>query len=760
MKFLDKLKSINPYEQIRKLALKIKVMMPGMLRPYSTDRLYSYNGFIVPKYIWPLHSVYEIAYNSDVLSTVQHALKREIFRNGIEVMNADQSDEDMSTGERGKVTDKEISKTQKAMSNVNDNNQSLEDVQKEIEDDLNIIDDAYMMFLFDYTFNAAGEISDFDLNETIRVDPKGMSLVMNRQERPGYDDNDNLLTVCGDIAHRNKLLRNDTTCPDCGKKTYKAFFRHGFGGYHAKGHELYYLENEVVHLSKYRPSKSFGFSPVMTVWLKVFTLNAQDEYLKDTYSGQRSPNQMMIFNTSNYETLSKAWEDMKERVELDPGFPAMLAIENMAGPNGPKKVAEMFDFMRTLPEMQYTESRNEMRQQIGATFGVLPIWQGDVSTGGGLNNEGMQVTVTNRAVEVGQKVQDKFLEKWLEAKKITGQVARLRPSEEQDEMAKLQRTEQSLRNGRMAVELGLEAEFDSNTGEVKIKEGTLELQDTDGFAGTPFDSSSPPPTGSGSSGKPAKPLQTVKFVTKELVEKARKRPAFTKFADIIKEEIESFTRRYKRNPTEREVKNITEDIKKKLVKNLKDSTDNFLTKTYMNGVSQVEKDLDVNIQISKRDLNALEVLKNQKVLNQAYKGLSITVAKEINDIFKDAFKKKGGLNLTEIEEKIKEVSDVADFRAETIARTETNKVASAARRVSYSKEDPDNELKFKHIGPNDRRTTNTSKRIKERTSKGVSWDKYVQIVKEESAKDFPDWTVNKDFPVAFYNTRHTFVRTQ
>lgn len=110
--------------------------------------------------------------------------------------------------------------------------------------------------------------------------------------------------------------------------------------------------------------------------------------------------------------------------------------------------------------------------------------------------------------------------------------------------------------------------------------------------------------------------------------------------------------------------------------------------------------------------------------------------------------------------KIRDTLDVADFRAENIARTSTMKVSQAARITSYKKEPDFDNFLFIHQGPNDNRTTETSKRIKSRTNKGVSWENYVKIVTEESAKDFKDWTVDKNAPVSHYQSRHTFTRVR
>ena len=57
--------------------------------------------------------------------------------------------------------------------------------------------------------------------------------------------------------------------------------------------------------------------------------------------------------------------------------------------------------MDTLEEMQYITVRDEMRQRIASFYGVSNVFMMDTGKSGGLNNEGLQVLVTNRAVEFG-----------------------------------------------------------------------------------------------------------------------------------------------------------------------------------------------------------------------------------------------------------------------------------------------------------------------------------------------------------------------
>lgn len=451
------------------------------IRPYSKD-IYNQRG--QHRYPTSLYEIENLAKKSDVLGTIHRTLRTEIFRNGFELAKAkDISDELHLSQESGEAKDSERFEILKWLENINDNNQGILDVLRELEDSYNIFDDAWMFFRYDYSFK--GEEIDIDDSEVIEVlasDPKTMGLVLDNQDRPSYiDDGSMRIFVCPD--HRSQtILRNDENedkvfCSQCSKRAYPAFYVNKGGRT-----DIYYFEWEFVHDSRYRPSKGLGFSPVITLWQKANTLEAQDAYILDIYVGKRPPKGLLVFSSSNSDNIRKEWNKAAENAKENPNLPAVMTVENKMGNKG--KVVEWIDFMRSLTDLEFTEQRNEFRRVIGAYYGVEPIFQNDTSTSGGLNNEGLQLTVTTRAAESAQVgYNTKFLRKMFEAKQITGWVMVLNPSEENDEMAKLERQSKSLENGETATRNGLTATYDSKTGEVKIEDGELQKIEVPDFGG-------------------------------------------------------------------------------------------------------------------------------------------------------------------------------------------------------------------------------------------------------------------------------------
>ena len=493
MGFKDVIKRYNPYNEINKLKEQLSSMVG--VRPFNADFSQG-SPFPIQSYPYPLTTLYRVAYDSDVLTIVHNALRQELFRNGFEVVEKWKADPDVEVLQPDLVenVDEEAMREERKrilefFGRCNANGQTIVDVWKEIEDDLNIADNAYLLMLFEYGYGRNGDVVSKELQEVLRADPRVMQLVMNNQDIPGMDDDGKYLVSCPE--DRQKVMRineydqeNPPRHPIHGTVLYPVFYREkGFNG-----RETYYFEWEVVHRSRYRPSKKYGYSPLIPIYRKVFTLVFMDDYMKELYDGKRPPKGLLVARTANKASLKTAWEELLDQARANPHMVGLLGIQGSSTSGDSGRFAEFFDFMRSMEEMQFTEVRNEMRNQIGAVYGVTPLFQNDVSTSGGLNNEGRQITVTNRSAELKQAdYNEYFFPAVLEALGVEYHAVILNPSEEQDEMAKLERLEKTLMVGEAATRLGLKAEYDADKQEVVIHSGPLEASAPEtGFGGEDF----------------------------------------------------------------------------------------------------------------------------------------------------------------------------------------------------------------------------------------------------------------------------------
>jgi len=200
------------------------------------------------------------------------------------------------------------------------------------------------------------------------------------------------------------------------------------------------------------------------------------------------------------ESLVKYWKGVKEKLEKDPHYIPIMGIETDGGSKGS---IEWVQFMNTLKEMDYINVKDDLRDRIGAFYGVSKIFQGDTSTSGGLNNEGMQILVTNRSVELAQNVYNQYLFPFLLKQfGITDWTLNLLRSEEEDNVAELRRREIEINLATQIKNLGFEVDMDEDGNFIYSKPQPKEKEgegmggdkpdkklETDPYAGTDIDAS-------------------------------------------------------------------------------------------------------------------------------------------------------------------------------------------------------------------------------------------------------------------------------
>ena len=222
------------------------------------------------------------------------------------------------------------------LTKVNLNNQTLIDVLAQMEDDLNIIDDAWMLVLKDYIYNSDGEITNWTVREILRADPMYMRLVMDKEGIPARDDSGRDIYFC--MNHRNVKHAGPASllCPTDKIVMERAYYMAKPLG--SDGKEIYYAEDEAIHFSKFSPSITYGWPPVFVVWQKIDALLKQDKLIRDWYGRGRSPRGVLAVVTRMKEALKKAWQEITEFARDDPNELYPLAIEVPEGTSPGRKL--------------------------------------------------------------------------------------------------------------------------------------------------------------------------------------------------------------------------------------------------------------------------------------------------------------------------------------------------------------------------------------------------------------------------------------
>ena len=493
MGFIDSLKSAF---RLSNKGYTESTVRPSISQPYmSTD-----TGAKLPIFPFPLIMIYELADNIDALRIPIETINREMFKNGFEITerfkykcnNCSKEFQYKPTAEAtpaGIVEDTPESKLEPIVCDtcgsknlrrpipehrkqledlmtktINGNEQNLEDVCRQLERDLEVADNAYMLLLKNYFVDdRTGRIDQkrTEIKEIIRVDPPQVAMIADSDGRIGYDDKRNKVYVCPRFEHRDTRLSSDH-CDQCGAQALKAVCEvnsvYSIGIPQPK--RVIYGEGELIwKAGKYKPSLVYGYSPIYSVWSKAMSLSHMDEYVRKYFDKMRPP----VIASRNYETFRKSWDALEQKATEDPYMIHPLLVEQEKGGNN---MAQWLDFTGSLKELEFIAVRQELRQIIGAIYGVLPLYYGEMV--GGWSQEGLQVTITNRAVKWGQDILYKaFFKKLSEMFGVDDWDLKLKTGEENDKLRELQQDGVEINNMQALQGMGFEITR-THQGEYKI----------------------------------------------------------------------------------------------------------------------------------------------------------------------------------------------------------------------------------------------------------------------------------------------------
>jgi len=447
--------------------------------------------------------IYHMGSQSVILRTCITQLKNEIFRRGytwdekfvVKCMDCNKQHKsattecsDCGSTNLRKPDPKQLQYAHKFLERyVNKSEQMFIDVLKELEDDLNIMDDAYLVMVKEYYMDSDSEIKMHKIKEIYRGDPVTMFIHSDELGRKGTEG-----YTC--VRHRNMYSEDvGAVCEECGGSLHPVHYVN-----RVHGEQQYFIKGEVLHFSKYSPSRLYGLSPVLTLWNHITTLIAMENYINSSYTKARMPRGLLAVQTRNIDSMKSFWRGVKEKMESDPHFIPVMGIEAEGG----KGSVEWVNFMDSIKEMDYIQVKEDLRDRISAFYGVSKIFQNDATASGGLNNEGMQILVTNRAVEMAQTVWNNYVFPFItEEFGITDWELKLPPSEEEDQVAEKRLREIEVNIAGQIKNLGFEVDMDDEGRFIFTKEqpegekkprgggGSGGQIDADPYAGTNIDQS-------------------------------------------------------------------------------------------------------------------------------------------------------------------------------------------------------------------------------------------------------------------------------
>ena len=695
------------YSEIKKKLKEYEQLRPGVGEFPGIN--VSQDGVQIPRYFIDEPDIYQLALDSDILRTVIVTIRDGVFRRGIEVKEI-------------KENPVQLQLINNIKKKINSNNQTIFDVLKRFEFDLGAIDDGYLIRIFDYYFDGEGEVMMKEPKEIIRASPLKMRLIADYAGRRGHTDEGKKVYVS--LTNRHVLIKEDQAKQngfkdDKGRKLHLACYRGEVG---RDGKFIYYTGDEVLHLSKYNPTMLYGYPNTLSIYMKIITLMQMDRFLMTNYQRGRSPRGFLAIRGTNFESLKAAWETLKEETRKDPHSINPMLIQDDKGRGS---IAEFVDLMKPLTEMQYIESRNEMRRQIGALYGVMPLFSGDIQTSGGLNNESMQMSVTNRALEESQKLYNEKVFPWiLEFFGITDYQIVLAEPEERDEIEDVKRVAFKVDNAMKMSQMGFDVTWNA-------EEEMFEFSDKPTKEPLDLSASFLPGQNQQSdfAGTPTKSIASGTYTPNV--------NDFLEIDDII-------------NLSDISIGHELDDFL---------DASEVINKGYLR--EKVSKASEVVMNQIKKEIGKFEIKKQGEdfitfitsaLWAKQFENLTKVQSNNVKDVLVDSIIKNATLGET-----IKKIQGLGinKDQAEVIVQTEQQALQNSIREYNFNNIEGSEDFVYKWIGPQDVRTSDICEAIKKRSLKGVSLSELRKMVKQESIRGGSDgsreWTPH-------VNCRHTFVK--
>ena len=363
-------------------------------------------------------------------------------------------------------------------------NQSLEEVLRMCWFDINAIDDMFIHIVKEYTVLDDGTVRSKPV-EIRKMNPGFMEWDL---DTDGLPKNSHYMCY---IHREDSVQEEEGECEECGCDLIPIMYK-----YYYHGTELYFFEHEIIHESKFMPSETYGYSPILTLLFKIMTIRGMDAVLYRYFYERRTPSSLLLVSTDDAEALRREREFINVEMRRDPSYTPIVAVST----KNQRGRVDMVRLFHTLQEMEYLPVREEIRERISAMWGVTPIWQASNDAASGLSLQSQQLVVMSRVVESDQRLlKEKILTKVIEAFGINDWVLELQQPEEKAEVTRISFAQQRISAVNMLVQMGFTVELESD--EVGLDDINFKIS---GKAMNPQEMmGGMPPMGGGMGGDPA-----------------------------------------------------------------------------------------------------------------------------------------------------------------------------------------------------------------------------------------------------------------
>ena len=412
-----------------------------------------------------IQDLYLLAYDIAEIRTPLLHLKGEIFRKGLDEWHAKfvskcntcgaEYQENKETCDKcegdsfSKPDPEQLEVFDSFRKNCNIFGQSLDDVCQMMEDDVNIVDDCYMHIHKQYSWINNKMFSR--VVEIRRIHPALMEFDL---DKAGLPRNSHWLCP----FHRDEVSIQPGKCKDCNLDLLPIMYI-----YNHRGRRVYLFEDEVVHLSKFAPSETYGYSPLLTVMQKVLTISGMDRFLYRYFFERKAPSGMILTYTDDPQSLEVERARVESKMMEDPTYLPWIAVSQKSG-RGRTDFVRLF---HTLQEMDYLPVRNEIRDRVSMIYGVPQIYMNVMEGVGGLSGQTQQLKMFSNVIEADQRRYNEILfPQLLKLFNITDWEIKLRTPEEKIESVMIQQAQQKVAVAGQMRMMGFDVALKSGSGDI------------------------------------------------------------------------------------------------------------------------------------------------------------------------------------------------------------------------------------------------------------------------------------------------------
>lgn len=402
----------------------------------------------------------EIISKSSIMNLLFKIRTEEVFRSGTTIDIIENKGEDII--EKNKIIN--------LLNSKNSKNSSLIVELKDFNRDLDKYSRGFLIKIKDYYIDKSGCLFE-KFKEIRRIKPSIIKQIINKRGDLGKDEYDSTL-------YFSPMNRSETTTAEFDEKNKIKNLVADYCVMSEGEGEIFYNKSEI--LSVYING---GISYILYLKNKIEILNSIDIFLLNLYKEEsdKPPKSLLFIPTNNYESLRVMWKKYLETVRENPS--ALHPIPINSGSENRKSV-EFVDMSKSNQDNQLLEIIKDLENKLGAFYGVSPVFQNDTSAGTGLNNEGLQIKITDRAIEDRQKIiNDEVLINIIDDINIKNYKLTINPSKEIDFVYKEQLLASKLQNAKSLLELGVNVRLNKDDS-LKYDETDLELANNemqDGF---------------------------------------------------------------------------------------------------------------------------------------------------------------------------------------------------------------------------------------------------------------------------------------